>query len=209
MNSPPSNEAEQSTDEYVPHKEPFFSFSTIRSRDDSSKYMTRLCIGRLRLHIIYRGDDDDCHDHPWDFWTFPLTSYVEEVLYATGGSIQYLPDGTTRTFDPQFAKIRQVVPRFKTSFRPAQYKHRILGRYTGEIVLEGHAEKPTAKETPRVANQMFRFGWMPQFNNLPIVTIVWRSPYKRQWGFWKSRAGKWCWMQYHKFLNGGKNAPCE
>ena len=29
--------------------------------------------GQLYLHIFHRGDQDRCpHDHPWDFWTFPL-----------------------------------------------------------------------------------------------------------------------------------------
>ena len=42
---------------------------------DGSKYMTRVWFGRLRVHVFYRGDADaDPHDHPWDFWTFPLTS---------------------------------------------------------------------------------------------------------------------------------------
>lgn len=43
--------------------------------------MTRAWFGRLRFHVFFRGDQDpDCHDHPWGFWTFPLRSYVEEVL---------------------------------------------------------------------------------------------------------------------------------
>lgn len=34
----------------------------------------------LRLHKFYRGDDDRApHDHPWPFWTFPLTGYWERV----------------------------------------------------------------------------------------------------------------------------------
>ena len=49
--------------------------------DHETVYMTRFWFGRLRFHIFHRGDaDPDCHDHPWGFWTFPLRSYVEEVL---------------------------------------------------------------------------------------------------------------------------------
>jgi hypothetical protein len=35
---------------------------------NGSPYMTRIWIGRLRLHIFYRGDTEpDAHDHPWEF----------------------------------------------------------------------------------------------------------------------------------------------
>lgn len=50
-------------------------------------YLTRIKLSpkikgyRLMLHIFWEGDPDpDCHDHPWDFYTFPLVSYDEEVL---------------------------------------------------------------------------------------------------------------------------------
>ena len=56
--------------------------SVIYGKEDehATPYMTRYWIGRLRLHLFHRGDQDpDCHDHPWGFWTFPFRSYVEEV----------------------------------------------------------------------------------------------------------------------------------
>ena len=204
----------QPTTKYVPHTEPFFSFSTIRSRDDNSKYMTRLCIGRLRLHIMWRGDDDDCHDHPWDFWTFPLTSYVEEILIPTGGEVHYVEDGTVRTYNPTFKRLQNIVPAGRLTFRPAEHRHRILGRYSGELVLPGHEDDArldysSFKASATKAAPMLARGWTAKHEQRPIVTIVWRSPYKRQWGFWKNRAGRWCWMQYRKFIDGGKHAPCE
>src|SRR5690606_161477 len=61
----------------------FWGKSVIYGKEDdhATPYMTRYWIGRLRLHIFHRGDQDpDCHDHPWSFWTFPFTPYVEEVL---------------------------------------------------------------------------------------------------------------------------------
>ena len=43
-------------------------------------YQTVWEIGRLRLHCFHRGDiDPDPHDHMWDFWTFPLVSYIERI----------------------------------------------------------------------------------------------------------------------------------
>lgn len=74
-----------------------------------SPYMTRVLVGRLRLHCFHRGDiDPDYHNHPWDFWTFPLTSYVESVLHDTG------------------VIETHTVKRFRWHYRPAEYRHRVL-----------------------------------------------------------------------------------
>lgn len=84
----------------------FLGWETI---GDGSPYMTRGWIGRLRLHIFHRGDQDpDCHDHPWSFWTFPLVSYVEEVRE---------PDGELH--------MRRV-KRFRFHYRRAEFAHRVL-----------------------------------------------------------------------------------
>lgn len=54
-------------------------FQTIYSH--GSKYLTRLIIGRFRLHFFHRGDlDEHLHSHPFSFYTFPLRSYVEETV---------------------------------------------------------------------------------------------------------------------------------
>ena len=89
--------------------------------DHDTPYMTRAWIGRLRLHIFHRPDaDPDCHDHPWDFWTLPLTPYVEEVaLPAPWGG---------------FLLTRQIVRAFRLHYRPATHCHRVLGPYTGRIL---------------------------------------------------------------------------
>ncbi len=97
----------------------FMGRSTIWGKDGEHRtpYMTRWWIGRLRLHIFYRGDQDpDCHDHPWDFWTFPLTPYVEEVV----------------CWHPEHHfTFWQVVPALRFTFRPAEHTHRVIGRYDG------------------------------------------------------------------------------
>ena len=74
--------------------------SVIYGKEDehATPYMTRYWIGRLRLHIFHRGDQDpDCHDHPWDFWTFPFTPYVEEVAEPTGWG-EYEVNGRTYSY---------------------------------------------------------------------------------------------------------------
>lgn len=143
---------------------------------DGSPYMLRIWVGRLRLHVFHRGDHDpDCHDHPWDFWTFPLTPYVEEVLDLEIGE------------EPR--RRRQLVRAFRLSHRPATHCHRVLGRYadTSEYDPEWPAWKPG-----------------------PIVTLVWRSKPKRDWGFLKNRDGEWCWVAWKDYVfGGGKEGPCQ
>jgi len=82
-------------------------------------YQTQVWLGRLRFHIFHREDPGEAlHDHPWDFWTFPLTSYVEQVL-----------DDPTDIID------RRIVPAFRWSFRKASHTHRIIGRANGRGVI--------------------------------------------------------------------------
>lgn len=93
----------------------FFVFQTI---GEGSPYMTRLLVGRLRLHIFHRGDgDEDPHDHPWAFTTFPLTSYVEDV--------------TTIDLKAGISVRRETVKAFRFHRRPASYLHRVIGRAPG------------------------------------------------------------------------------
>lgn len=76
-------------------------------------YQTSMWLGRLRLHIFWREDPGEAfHDHPWDFWTFPLTSYVELVIDPKSG-----------------LTVQNYVPAFRWSFRKAEHAHRILGRW--------------------------------------------------------------------------------
>lgn len=162
-------------------------------------YMTRYWIGRLRLHIFHRGDQDpDCHDHPWDFWTFPFTNYVEEIA---------LPN----RFEGGYDLHRQIVRAWRWSFRPATHTHRVLGRWTGrwERPWPGRpvdSEMVESYQSPR----RLRIEDEPSFGPGPIVTLVWRSKDKRKWGFLKARDGKWCWVHWKSYVfGGGKSAPCE
>ena len=162
---------------------------TIYGRDGRhhTPYMTRLWIGRLRLHIFHRGDqDEDCHDHPWNFWTFPLNSYLEEVVDP------YVADQVRDGLAPVSAVTRlpqtylQVVRAFRLHFRPATHSHRVLGRFSGYS------------------------GGQPTFSQRRIVTLVWRSGVERKWGFLKRRDRRWCWVRWREYiLEGGKDAPCS
>lgn len=88
----------------------------IWDREKRSLYLFRVFLtpttrwGRAHLHVFFRGDDDDHpHDHPWDFWTFPLTPYAELVL----------EDGVER---------ENVVEAWRAHRRPAEYAHRVVDR---------------------------------------------------------------------------------
>lgn len=148
-------------------------------------YMTRIWVGRLRLHIFHRGDaDPDCHDHPWDFWTFPLTSYVEEVVTLGLDDRPYDP------YEPRAftGKLQhQVVRAFRLHFRPAEHTHRVIGRFRGR--QDGSSE--------------------PVAGAGNIVTIVWQGSKRRRWGFLRNRDGQWCWTPWKRYVfEGGKQAPC-
>lgn len=169
----------------------FMGFNRIAGAegDHDTQYMTRLWFGRLRLHIFHRGDGDpDCHDHPWDFWTFPLTSYVEEVARPIRETI---PIGRN---DPpaRFYKTQEVVRAWRWNYRPAEHCHRVIGPYAGTYGgPHERALNPTVKPGK-------------------IVTIVWRGAPRRKWGFLKDRAGRWCWIGWKEYVfNGGKAAPCK
>lgn len=162
-----------------------FGLNTIHGVD--GPYMTRIWIGRLRLHIFHRGDlDPDCHDHPFDFWTFPLTPYVEEVAHQVRDTLVEGQDEPKR----RFFKTCQVVPAWRLSFRPAEHCHRVLGRWIGDG--RGHHNA------------------YPGIRPGKIITIVWVSKRKRDWGFLKNRDGAWCWVTWRDYVfGGGKRGPCE
>jgi hypothetical protein len=88
-----------------------------REAGSKSLYMSQLILGSLRFHVFWRGDEDpDPHDHPWEFWTFPLTDYLEEVT------------------DPEtHEKHTEIVTAFHWHHRPATYTHRVLRRVRNDL----------------------------------------------------------------------------
>ena len=169
-----------------------FGLNRIYGAEDGKEtvYMTRAWFGRLRFHVFFRGDQDpDCHDHPWGFWTFPLRSYVEEVLEECtrihyGFRADEPPEVSTF-----FERRLEVVRAFRLLYRPATYRHRVLGGFEGWYD-DDHQPVATSDKC--------------------VPTIVWRERPSRAWGFTKERSGKWCWVPWMEYVfNGGKAAPCQ
>ena len=96
----------------------------------STCYLTRVKLtpktrwGQVYFHIFHRGDNDrDFHDHPYDFWTFPLRTYYERVLDLDTGR-----------------STLNAVEAFRWHFRPAEYAHVQIGaaRYRWVERTPGH-----------------------------------------------------------------------
>lgn len=186
------------------HRYGFIGAHTIIEEGQTSPYMFRAWIGRLRYHLFYRGDSDpDCHDHPWWFITFPLTAYVEEVIAPklVARVEQTLADIGESTVCPPSKAVRylQVVPAYRFSFRSAKHTHRVVGAWTGYWITPSgwrtkHPEKYDVLEIDY---------------EKPIRTIVFRGAIKHDWGFLKNRGTLWCWESFRRYRDGGRNAPCE
>lgn len=188
-----------SNDKSVSSQDRLFGAHTIIH--DGEPYMTRFWFWRFRVHIFHRGDkDQDCHDHPWDFWTFPLTSYVEEVLHPVRQA------RLTKAEPPpdKFFRSLQVVERFRLHYRPAEHCHRVLGAWSGRyesysmFTGENLTKRPVPGSKPQIAP------------GKKIVTLVYQSGVRRKWGFWKERNGVWCWDFWKKYvLEGGRDQACR
>jgi hypothetical protein len=140
------------------------SFETIKgAKGNKDKYLSRMVWGRLRIHCFHRGDNDpDCHDHQWDFWTFPLSrhGYYEEVMMK-------LPKGT-------YYKRNNRVNGWSWTAVKAEHRHRVLWPAKTFYMHQ---------ESDRYISDRRKAG--VKSDKWPIWTIVWTGPIRRpKWGFW-------------------------
>lgn len=197
---PPPPEIKLDERSFKPSKDKLFGKHTIFT--DDSPYMTRIWLGRLRLHIFHRGDPDDPHDHPWDFRTFPFTSYVEEVFYEIG---------TNDGFAPILRSKKRVVTAWRWHYRKAEMRHRVVGRYAGSVEKKDRygqtLDLPTAFDDQ--ANTLALTGFEPVVRHGKVVTLVWRGRERRDWGFWLKRAGKYCFQAWKDVKERGFKPHCD
>jgi hypothetical protein len=70
---------------------------------------------RFRLHVFLKDEPGEAfHDHAWNFWTFPLRSYIEEIIQPETGATRF-----------------EVVKAFRMHYRRAEHAHRYRGRFAG------------------------------------------------------------------------------
>jgi len=101
---------------------PWWESTVIYGRDQnhSTPYLQTWSHGKLHVHRFFRGDaDPDPHDHKWDYWTFPLVGYVEEVCvpHEMCGGLW------------EFENVE--VPAFQLHYRRAEHCHRVMGPLQG------------------------------------------------------------------------------
>ena len=89
-------------------------------------YMTQRWCGRAFLHVFHRGDEEDPHDHPSAFWTFPLVPYIERVYVPHEAAPLAAKIGTS-----EFTVFERVVPAFRLHRREWWHIHRVIGRADG------------------------------------------------------------------------------
>lgn len=170
------------------------SLETIYGKDKTypDPYLTRWRWGRLAVHVFHRGDNDpDMHDHPADFWTFPLVGYYEELPRVVPAGKSEWWCGVRYTEGQRYIRHRLVDP-FRWHFRPAETQHRVLFPQRADAGFF-------------ITNTMYGIQpWAQAKQALwPIVTVVWWGRSRRPWGFWTRESGEFIpWRQYI-FGDGG------
>jgi hypothetical protein len=157
------------------------------SGDAGDKYMSRYRLIEkkdtenapgfgLYLHIFHRSDRDVFHDHPFPFTSFVLwNGYIEEIPpFFPGDAADHFPvrnaarktrklpevpetDSEGYVKAEQNECIRLDVRPLSVNYRPAAFIHRVKLRRD-----KRNREKPA-------------------------ITLIWRGPKIRNWGFWRGR----------------------
>lgn len=156
----------------------FAGKSTIWGLSTARVYMVRYFVGLFRVHIMHRGDAGrHCHDHPWWFLTFPLRSYIEEVMVETGD-----PEKPVRT---HFNRVKA----WRLHYRPAFHAHRIYGPSVyPHLPLEFEPYKPGMSLDE--IDAMYKTLNYPE-RKRKITTLVLRGRVKHAWGFYHPDTADW------------------
>lgn len=115
MEATTDGKSESREDEFAKRGRVFVIRGCEARGDANDDYLTRFYIARtkwgtLALHYFHRSDNDDHHDHPWNFWTLVLwAGYREHVRIPHD-------DGTWSE------EIRDIRPGHRL-FRPAEFQH--------------------------------------------------------------------------------------
>ncbi len=104
--------------------------------------------GTVRLHKFHRGDDDRApHDHPWWFVTFPFVSYQERYWFQISEMSKEDQEYAYTDYGlgpNDWAQCVRVVKAWRFHYRPAKFRHIVLGRADGKdkpfwsLCITGH-----------------------------------------------------------------------
>lgn len=152
-----------------------------------SAYMVRLMFtpstpwGQLYVHVFYREDlDRDPHDHPFGFWTWPVNQgYVEEVFEHDERPWMRVHH---RWLDEHGQERREHFPGTHC--------------FREQHVAQGRWHYRPATHTHRILRT--------DSGRWPLVTIVWRGPTTRKWGFWtyaRTRSER-TWTHWKEYVYG-------
>lgn len=135
------------------------------TEDRENVYLRRMVLFRSKLFSIYihrfmRSDRDDHHDHPFDFLGYVVSKGYDESLMVEG---RFLDGGMgNRTvLDPVFKRSRREEGSW--AFRKAEDIHMVFTENDRIYSTEEYKEAP--------------------------LTVIFRGPYRRDWGFWPQRPG--------------------
>lgn len=127
----------------------------------------------LRLHKFWRGDDDRApHDHPWDFWTFPLATYCEKTPYGSNHKCDV------------WAYEWKPVKAFRWHRRDAKYRHIVTGRADGSkkpfwtIVVTGRIRNTWGFWPTPIDFVPWRKWLMNTYSVMRTATITWTEEYR-------------------------------
>lgn len=146
---------------------------------DGTPYMTRYTIVKFRsgrsvlLHHILRDDQDDLHDHPWDFVSIILKGGYFDVTPGLNVHRYELRDSET-VFDPYRLCRRPIFERWCRPGRVTQHKAR-------------DAHKIRLMPTIVDGGMTRRSSW----------SLVFTGPKKRDWGFWTPSG----WMPWKSYMD--------
>lgn len=144
-------------------------------------YLRRMFLFRSKLFSVYihrfmRSDKDDHHDHPFDFVGYVVSKgYTESVLTGKHDCL-YLCGGRSADLEHIYDGTFTVSRRREGTwgFRAAEAKHM--------VILDRSYSNEEYKEAP--------------------LTVIFRGPYRREWGFWKPTGFKreFEWIEWWTYL---------
>jgi hypothetical protein len=149
---------------------------------NATAYMIRYQWSWGCLHHFLRGDIDlDFHTHKQAFWTFPFSSYVEEVFHPATGLV-----------------VLRKVEAWRWHYRSLRFAHRVLGRWSETYVTKFEFDKRVPRGTTIIQTRNGGFWTM----------VIWTGPRMESWGFWL-RSPTPAFVEWRDYIFGKGGEPLK